>query len=187
VRLFFALNFPPALREALHAAAAPLRAAAPGVRWTHPDRLHLTVKFLGAQPPELEAALRDAMDEIVTRHHAMELVLTGVGAFPNFRRPRVVWIGIEQDPALEQLARDVDTACALLGVPREERPFRPHLTLGRVRPGTRPAALQPLAPVMESLYVHAVASVDTLDLMESRADHDGHRYIVLHRAALSAR
>lgn len=187
VRLFLAINFDPPLRDALYAAAAPLRAACPAIRWTAAERLHLTVKFLGAQSPELEPALCEAMDEVAARHGATELVLGGIGAFPNVRRPRVVWIGVVPDPALARLAGDVDAACARVGLPREERPFRPHVTLGRVRPGTPPAALRSLAPVAESIAVRAHAAAGTLDLMESRSDAAGHRYVVRHRSTLVPR
>lgn len=107
MRLFLAINFPPELREALHRAVMRLRTTAPDVRWTPPERLHLTLKFLGEQPPETVDRLKPAMDAIAARHRPMDLVIDGVGALPNFRRARVVWVGVGPNKKLELLYHDL--------------------------------------------------------------------------------
>jgi RNA 2',3'-cyclic 3'-phosphodiesterase len=184
VRLFLAINFPDTVREAVAEACAPLREAAPGVRWVKPELLHLTVKFFGDQPDEIVPALRDAIAATAARHRPMELVLEGVGAFPNLRRPRVVWTGVEPSARLELLFHDTESACDRLGFPLEGKVFRPHVTIGRVRPGTPPDALRPLATAAKEVRLRESVYVETLDLMASDLSGGGPRYVLLHAAPL---
>lgn len=184
VRLFVAINFPEELRASLVDATAALRHAAPSVRWTPPERLHLTVKFLGEQPKESVAALAEAIAGVARRHRPMELELSAVGAFPNFRRARVVWIGVEASPRLELLYHDVEIACERLGYELEGRVFRPHVTVGRVRPGTAPLELRALADEAAEVGLAETLLVESIDLMVSEATARGARYRVLHAAPL---
>ena len=184
MRLFLAINFPEAVRERVAQACTPLRDAAPDVRWVKPALLHLTVKFFGEQPDDAVPALRDAVAETAARHRPMELVLRQVGAFPNLRRPRVVWIGVEPGARLELLFHDTEVACERLGFPLEGKVFRPHVTIGRVRPGTAPESLRPLAGAAEGVDLHESVYVETLDLMASDLSGAGPRYALLHAAAL---
>jgi 2'-5' RNA ligase len=137
-RLFVALEPPDPVRRRLAALADELRRAAgragDEIRWVPPANVHLTLQFLGAVPEErvsnVEAALRDAAREA----RPLSLAVRGVGGFPNARRPRVVWAGLEGDLApLAALVAGLGARLAKLGFPPEERPFSPHLTLGRAR------------------------------------------------------
>jgi RNA 2',3'-cyclic 3'-phosphodiesterase len=105
------------------------------VRWVRPEGLHLTVKFLGEVAaglvPEIEAALRQASRGVP----AIPLAPAALGAFPGFASARVLWAGYEAEAELELLVHRVEQGCAALGFPVEGRPFRPHVTLGRVREG----------------------------------------------------
>lgn len=184
MRLFLAINLAPALRDALYAAIGPLRTAAPHLSWTPVERLHVTIKFLGEQHAELEARLIPALDAATAPYEAMRLDLRGVGAFPGFRRPRVVWVGIEPSATLEGLFRDVDAACGGVGLPREERAFTPHVTLARTRPRTPAAELRALAAVAEHVRVEGSETATTLDIMESVTTRGRHCYVTRHRARL---
>lgn len=190
MRLFLALNFPASLRRAIFDATAPLRAAAPGLAWVAESRLHLTLKFLGERPDDAVAPLVGALDDVGATHPPVTMSLGGLGAFPNQRRPRVVWLGIAPDPKLELLHHDVETACASLGYELEGRAFRPHLTLARVRrgggePGAEPA--RALAAAAREVQFRGTAVVETLDLMRSELAAGGSRYTVLHAAPLRPR
>src|SRR5215217_3503525 len=107
VRLFVAINLPEDVRRGLHEAAAPLRSAAPQVSWVAAEKLHLTMKFLGEQPPETletgEAALRAA----AAGHRAFDIEIGGFGAFPSLAAPSVVWAGVAVEPRLELLQHDM--------------------------------------------------------------------------------
>ena len=182
MRLFIALNIPDDLREAIYTATAPLRAIAPGARWTGAEKLHLTMKFLGERPQELVDALVPALDALGARHRAIDLRIEGLGAFPNARRPRIVWAGIVETPALSALQGDVDDACARLGIEREDRPFHPHVTLARIGPRVPHRDAQALLRERDPLGLRGAAVVRTVDLMQSV----GGRYVPLHRATLAA-
>lgn len=185
VRLFLAINFDPAMRAAVHAAAAPLRAAAPELAWVDASRLHLTLKFLGEQPDDAASRVAAALDEVAAGHAAFPSSLGDFGAFPNFRRARVVWIGMEADPRLELLHHDVEVACDRLGVPVEARAFRPHVTLARVRQAPGVESLRALSRearrASRSRFATAVRSID---LMRSTLRPEGAAYARLHSSPL---
>lgn len=168
MRLFLALNLEPDIRRAVADATAPLRAEAPELGWVADGRLHLTLKFLGEQAEDRVAAIRAAMDDVARRHRAFALRLGGgVGAFPNFRRPRVVWMGVNADPKLELLHHDVEVACEALGFELEGRAFRPHLTLARVRDKVPAEALKKLARAGKKVSFEGESAVESVDVMHS--------------------
>jgi len=188
VRLFLAINFEPVVRAAVHAAAAPLRDAAPGLSWVAADRVHLTLKFLGEQPEATAEAVGAAMDRVAHGHAAFGSSLGEFGAFPNFRRARVVWIGMDDDPRLEMLHHDVEVAADALGLPMEGRPFRPHVTLARVpqRPGVD--VLRELArAARRGSRPRFPATVRSIDLMRSTLRPDGAEHALLHSSLLRKR
>lgn len=186
MRTFIAANLDAVLRAQLYDAAAPLRDAAPNVAWVASQLLHVTLKFLGEQQADFVARLTASLQPLASRHAPGSVRLHGYGAFPNFRSPRVVWMGGEQPPVLESLARAVDDACAALGIEREKRAFRAHLTLGRVkRELAREEArrLQEAAALRHESFSWHVRSID---IMRSDLGHSGPTYTVLHSLALAA-
>jgi len=187
VRLFVALNLPPAVREVVWAAAAPLRDLQLPVNWVRPDGLHLTLKFLGevpdAQEPELRAALAQAAGSegkggMEGASRGIPLALGGFGVFPDQRRPRVVWVGVEPVPALELLQHRVEQVFAPLGFPTEGRPFQPHLTLGRATRDARAEAFRGLADALARLELAETVVVEAVDLMASTLQRGGAVYHV---------
>jgi RNA 2',3'-cyclic 3'-phosphodiesterase len=186
VRLFIAVNLPLSVREQLVQATTPLRAAAPELSWIDAERLHLTLKFIGDADEGAVDPLVRALDDLATRHRPFALDLKGVGAFPNFRRARVVWMGIEDQPRLELLQHDVEEHCATLGYEVEGRPFRPHLTLARVRATVPERTLRELARSARRVDHHTEVDVTSIDLMQSTLGARGSRYDMLHEAPLGA-
>jgi RNA 2',3'-cyclic 3'-phosphodiesterase len=176
MRLFLALNIEPPVRHRCYAATAALRTASPDVRWVDETKLHLTLKFLGEQPEMVARALPPVLDAAAGRSRAMDLSLSGIGAFPNFRRPRIVWLGVAPDPKLELLHHDVEVACEALGLPVEGRPFRPHVTLGRVETADRGT----LRDAAKGVRIREASAVHSIDLMLSA----GGQYTVLHASPL---
>lgn len=193
LRLFVALAPPAAMRERLHAAAAPLRALLGGaVSWTPADRLHLTLRFLGAQPERVVRPLADALAMAAAPVPPLELATAGGGAFPGTDRPRVLWIGLTENVHLATLYHRVDDACAALGFGREPRAWRPHLTLGRFRDarggrgGGAPAAGAALRAALDALRPALAFPLDTLDLMASTLTPAGARHTRLAALPLGA-
>ena len=117
----------------------PLRGLPGAPRWTEPARWHLTLLFLGAVPREVLPALGAGAAPVVAAAPPMLLRLAGAGRFGSLRRPSVAWAGVDGDVAsLTALAGGLAELARGLDLPVEERPFRPHLTLGRWAP-RRPA------------------------------------------------
>jgi 2'-5' RNA ligase len=176
VRAFLAINLDPALREEIHRDAGVLRAAAPEVSWVRAEALHMTIRFLGEIEDAMAGALVPALHDVAARHRSFTLELAGAGTYPNFRHPRVVWIGVREDAAVAALARDVEARCVALGLPAERRPFSAHLTLGRVRrePGRdRLQALEHAAGRFRTTYS---IGVSRFELMRSETGPGGSRY-----------
>jgi 2'-5' RNA ligase len=137
-RLFVALEPPDAVRRRISAAAAELRhaagRAADDLRWVPAENVHLTLQFLGAVPEERVADVSAAVSAAAAGARPLTLAVKGAGGFPNARRPRVLWLGLEGDvPVLAALVAELGRRLAPLGFPPEARPFSPHLTLGRSR------------------------------------------------------
>ncbi len=135
LRLFVAAELPPEARRALHQGMERLKAVvAVPLRWVGVDGIHLTLKFLGAVPARRVPEVGDGLARAVSDHAPFKLDLSKVGAFPNGRSPRVVWVGIGGGlEALAGVQHAVEEATAELGFPKEVREFTPHLTLARVR------------------------------------------------------
>lgn len=171
-----ALNLPLPMREEIVRATAPLREAAPELAWIDAPRLHLTLKFLGEQPDGADGAVMEVLAEVAARHRPFVLDLNGIGAFPNFRRARVVWLGVAPEPRLELLQHDVERFCERIGHAVEGRPFRPHLTLARVRKPLPEETLRALARAARSVSHHTEVDVSSIDLMRSTLDRRGARY-----------
>src|SRR5574341_2186413 len=131
MRLFIALNLPEPVREALWTAVRPLRDLGLPVKWVRADGIHLTLKFLGEVSEDREPEMRAAVGRARAGARPLPLALGGFGAFPDARRPRVVWAGVAPEPSLELLQHGVEREFAPLGFPTEARLFRPHVTLGR--------------------------------------------------------
>ena len=184
MRLFVAINLPPELRQDIWNAAGPLREAAGSrVRWVPPDALHLTLKFLGTVDQGRVPDLAGAVDAAARGAKPFSLPLDGFGAFPSPRRPQIVWLGCEAVPALELLQHHVERSMQPLGFPVDGRPFRPHLTIGRVRRDER--VPRGLATQIERLRYANETTVAQVDLMESHLHQSGARYVVRHRVPLT--
>ncbi|WP_347060673.1 RNA 2',3'-cyclic phosphodiesterase [Blastococcus sp. HT6-30] len=137
--MFVAVDPPGEARRHLDRALAPLRDAPGAPRWSRSERWHLTLLFLDRVPDAVVPALVSAAGPAIAATPPMTLRLAGAGRFGSLRRPQVAWAGVEGDVApLVGLAGRLADAARGLGMPVENRPFRPHLTLGRWRPG-RPA------------------------------------------------
>jgi len=134
VRLFVALEVPAEVRETIAALIRELKPLDASWKWTRAENLHITLKFLGEISiqgfDEIVAALTEVPFE-----QSLTLCFRGLGFFPNDRRPRVLWVGIEGPPGLLNLARNVEDSLTGVGVERDDRAFTPHLTLARSKEG----------------------------------------------------
>jgi 2'-5' RNA ligase len=133
VRAFVAVFPPPEIRKKALVSARRLPSD-DRVRWTRPENVHLTLKYLGDVREEALDGLSATLGEICASHAPFDATLAEPGAFPSARRAQILWAGIDAgSDRLRSLAAEIDAALAPLGFEREKRPYVPHLTLGRVR------------------------------------------------------
>ena len=133
MRLFVALDVPEHVRAAISGVAAKLRPTCQNARWVRIEGAHVTLKFIGEVSAERAEGIKAAL-ATVAFPGSITIHFRGLGFFPNDRRPRVLWAGIEAGPELIALASAVDTALTSLGIAPETRAFSPHLTLARFDP-----------------------------------------------------
>lgn len=135
VRLFVACEIPADVRDSIGEVIDRLRdRSGTAVRWVKPEGVHITLKFLGEVPERRLPAVKMALQEAVVRHQPFNLEFSNIGMFGGREGLRIMWAGIAGDVLrLEALVRDVNTALSVVGFQPEKRPFRPHLTLGRVK------------------------------------------------------
>ena len=130
MRTFVAIEIPAEIRKHIQELVGELQRAPAGVRWSRPEGLHITLKFLGEVPTGKIGLVKTRL-EALPAFPPLPIDIRGAGFFPNERAPRVLWLGIHAGPELRQLAASVEESLVPLGFPKEERPFAPHLTLGR--------------------------------------------------------
>ena len=139
VRTFIAINMPVAVVRRIvdEVAAIKTAVAAAGhrVAWVPAANVHLTLKFLGPIKAEASEAIVARLTQGLAGRAPFEVEARGLGAFPSVERPRVLWAGVREQPALLALHKDIEGWMEELGFPRETRPYHPHLTVGRVGDG----------------------------------------------------
>jgi len=187
MRLFLAINLPAAVRDRIFQDAEPLRAASAAVKWIAAPSLHVTLKFLGEQDESRVEDIQRAVSGAVSMHAPFNVETTEFGAFPNFHRPRVVWLGMTAETRLRALAGDIDRALAPLGFAPEARAFQAHVTLGRVRGEMRLPDAKALAQAAALRLTRRAFPVRTVDLMRSELGPGGSRYSVVAAIPLHAR
>ncbi len=134
-RLFVAVDLPDEVKQRLALIRRTLQTSGWKARWTNPDIAHLTLKFIGDYPVDSIDTLRSALRESLGSARGFTIKTRSPGAFPNSRRPRVIWLGVGDAPgALARLVSTVEATTRTLGIEPDDRAFRPHLTIARVRP-----------------------------------------------------
>jgi 2'-5' RNA ligase len=142
LRLFVAFDVPAAVRDQAEAAIAPWHDRYPRAKWVPKQNQHVTLKFLGSTWPRLVEWVHDAVASVAEAHAPVSTRAVALGAFPNARRARVLWVGLDdEDGRLVRMAAGLDDALAREFAP-EKRGFTPHLTIARFDP---PVALEGLS------------------------------------------
>ncbi len=176
MRLFYCLELLPGVRESLYRVGEPLRRVEARVAWVRAENLHVTMRFLGEVEPEKLEQLRTVGAECAQRASPFELCFNQIGAFPNWERPRVLWVGCRSPSEMVfRLQRDLETALQARGFAPEDR-FTPHLTLGRNKDDST-AALKRLAESAQKIKLFEYCTkISVLTLMESRLASQGAIY-----------
>lgn len=183
MRTFVAIEISHEAKSVIAELQNKLRDADGDVSWTRPDNIHLTLKFLGEISESLIADSARVCLECATASNSLDLHLSSVGAFPDSRQPRVLWVGLggDLDP-LVQLQKDLDERLSRIGFEREPKPFRAHLTMGRVKSRRNSRALMAIAK--DYRLPPSPFRVTEIVLMRSQLHPAGSRYTRLANAAL---
>lgn len=185
-RIFVAVAVHPALREAVRTLERRLEEAGVTPRWIVPENLHFTLRFLGRISPAQLTRVRRAAQDAAAETAPFRISLSGVGAFPTTRRPRVVWVGItEGADAMKTLANRLDDALARQRFPKESRPLQPHLTLARIRDPRQADGLEAAAASLGALEVGR-QDVTSIAVVESHLRPSGALYVPVEEVPLSS-
>ncbi len=190
IRSFVAIDLPNSTKTRLKAVSQQLRRRVPrdSVRWSRVTGIHLTLKFLGDVAQGDLPQIKDVLAQVGQRHAPFEFTVGGVGCFPNTKRPRVLWVGLEEESGnLAALQRDVVQSLAPLGFEPEKRRFHPHLTLGRVKRGVPSGDLRRLGQVIVTAGTGELDRVQaaSFHLMRSELRPSGALYSSLAAVAIS--
>lgn len=182
IRAFIAANLAPMVIEEIAKVQSTLRTAKGDIRWARVEGWHLTLKFLGDIAQDQVSPILEALYKALHTQPPVRMRVQGLGAFPNLKRPRVVWAGLSGD-GLAVLSEKIETAVMSLDFPPENREFTPHLTLGRVR------SLHGWEQVLEMVKVHehthfGESEIDHVILYQSELRPDGAVYRPLGSIAL---
>jgi 2'-5' RNA ligase len=187
LRAFIAVEIPAEIQQNVYRQTAVFRRGIESlVRWVPAHNMHLTLKFLGDVSPNNVEFLVQMLRNEAALVPAFDIHLAGLGSFPNLRRPRVIYVGIQAPAALDALQRGIEAAARRLGYESEERPFSAHLTLGRLRQNATAVEQQQIRRALESTQVDVfgTARVDSLHLYKSDLNPGGSIYTRLHSAPL---
>ena len=191
VRSFIAIELPADVRAGLASIEEKLKVRRHSfVKWVDPESIHLTLKFLGSVSGETIPEIVEAMSLVAQPVSPFTLQIGGTGAFPNWQRPQVVWVGVGGEMGrLTTIQRELEAALSPLGFPPESRPFSPHLTLGRLRERVTPEDRRRFGLWAQSVKFEASLSfeVNAVRLMKSQLTSSGPIYSELALVKLKAR
>jgi 2'-5' RNA ligase len=184
IRAFIAVDIGDDIRSQLDVLQRKLKRVDAGVRWVKPAGIHLTLAFLGDIPADGLAPLRQALDTGLAGLEAFDLEAAGSGFFGRPKHPRVIWAGVAPSPSLTKLQRRTAVAVRQAGLALDNKPFSPHLTLGRFRtPGRTKALLEALEHDQDQPLGRT--RIDRVELIRSILTPAGAEYHTLHEVPLA--
>ncbi|MDO8747171.1 MAG: RNA 2',3'-cyclic phosphodiesterase [Thermodesulfovibrionales bacterium] len=133
LRCFIALELPEEVKKNIYGYVEKLKAAGADVKWVRTENLHLTLKFLEDTTEELLKSANERLISLSKSHNRFSFQVSGAGAFPNIKYPKVIWLGVHDSEEIVNLQHDIDESMAGLGFEKDDKQFTPHLTIGRVK------------------------------------------------------
>jgi RNA 2',3'-cyclic 3'-phosphodiesterase len=169
-RAFLAIELSDEIHSALASLLINLQSKIPsGVRWVPVNNIHLTIKFLGEIPDDRIESLKKELLMFFPNISHFPISVSNLGVFPSYMNPRIIWVGVQNNPSLQQMAAECERVTQINGIPNEVRPFSPHLTIGRVLPSLSRENLKILGSTLKSIkYQQEVTqNVEKLTLFKS--------------------
>ncbi len=186
MRAFVGIGLPDVCRAAIARALSPFRTGPGRIAWVREQNLHLTLKFLGEIHAGQADAAGTALAEAAAGVPPFDIEVAGAGAFPSLRAPRVLWVGIREPLELVgKLQQNIETALLRSGFPREDKPFHPHVTAGRVKGALPPGWGDRFAGALSGIRFGS-ARAESFQLYESRLSPAGATYAVVRDIPLGA-
>jgi len=172
IRSFIAIDLPPVIRQAVFNVTTCLKRnlARLPIRWVDTDSIHLTLRFLGEISPVQITNLVPLIHPIINKMSGINLTVFGIGAYPNIHRARVLWLGSKLSPDLAPIIHEMDNTLKNLGIPKEDRRFSPHLTIGRVKYGASSADYTKIDAELSKTEVGIIGSFQVQSVNIYRSD-----------------
>lgn len=185
-RLFTAVVVSDQVRQRAVDLIEKLRPAAGEVKWLDASQMHITLKFIGEVAPERVDEIQDVVVSAARTMEPFEIEVAGAGAFPSSNRPSVLWLDVREGAeSLDKLFRAIQRPLVKLRIPREERKYTPHLTLGRLKRGRRAPAELSEAIQTHREYLAGTSLVSEVVLFESQLLPAGPVYLPLTNSRLA--
>jgi len=185
VRCFICFELPESIIGELSLMQQRLKACGKGVRWANPEGIHLTLKFLGNVNEEDLDAVAETVRLAGKSFQPIPIRVTGIGAFPNFNRPRVYWVGIEEESGEMALLQNcIEDELGSLGFEREKRSFKPHLTMGRVKYSKN---ITQISELLQNQTIDEQFTAKQIVIMKSTLKPTGAVYTPLYRFPLGGK
>ena len=183
MRTFIAVELPENIKNKIGELQAPLKKTNAFVSWVKPENIHITLKFLGEVPEEKINEVFSATQLALKNAKKFKMNLKGAGAFPDFRRPRVIWIGAGMGgEELSNMANEIEEEMEKIGFPKENRKFSPHFTMGRVK---SPKNIEKLMEKVKSTdFETEDIEVNEVTVMKSQLHPAGAIYTLLKKIPL---
>lgn len=186
LRSFIAIDLSEPVSAELAEFQRELKKCGPDVRWTRPENIHLTLKFLGDIEKERADEIAEKLKGVCAGLSGFSLRISGTGVFPDRRSPRVLWAGVELNDEIIRLRKAVEDTAASLGFEREKRRFSPHLTLGRFRSSRcNKEVVEIIEASSEKMF--GIIEVDSVLLMRSDLGPKGAKYTKIAEAILNSK
>jgi len=190
LRTFIAIELPQTIQETIARETSGLRQQTERglIRWVAPQSMHLTLRFLGDTSAETVTRLKEQLANIARNYAPVDISVSGFGVFPNPKRVRVLWIGLQYPPTLTKLQSEIETLARQLSFEPEKRSFSPHLTIGRVSQRASTNEVQAYQSTLASVRIGQLGSftANAIHLIRSDLRPSGAVYTTLFSAALEA-
>lgn len=188
IRSFIAIEIPNPIQDVIARQTANLRKLYPypKIRWVKPDNIHLTLKFLG----NMSTSDLDKIAETISKDASLitpfSISFSGLGIFPNARKPRIIWMGISSPPILLEFQSRIESILSNFGIQMEKRPFSPHITLGRFGDDQINQNIENLVTELRSLNVSVIneVNISAIEIFKSDLKPDGPVYTSIHHIPL---
>lgn len=185
IRTFIAIELPQEIHRKLDDFGKELKRSRAMVSWVKPENIHLTLKFLGDVSPEQLQTVQGVLEKVAAGTAPFRLQAFGCGAFPSLKQMRIVWVGLRGgNEPLNRLQKEIESSLIPVGFKAEDRPFKPHLTIGRVKGRQGSRALQEILMANQTFEAEAF-DVTEVVLYKSDLRPEGARYTPLFRASFA--